>query len=253
MSDVIDRASALPLWRQIANWMETQVTTGQWQPDERLPGEIELSHELGVSRGSLRKAIGRMITRGMLVQYQGKGTYVTPTVLEQTWASRLVAISEEFSLQGVPFTRELLGQTVRPAAPHTARSLGLAPGTPVLSIKRLYRVKGAPVLMHDALFDAARFSGLIDEDLPTVSLIEVMQRRFGVHLEWATHSISVIRADAWVAENLAIGLGDPVLYDEQETFDQYDSCVLLIRGWYRSDRFRLHTLVHRHQEEPLKQ
>jgi GntR family L-lactate dehydrogenase operon transcriptional regulator len=48
----------------------------QLQPGERLPSERQLALDLGASRPSVREAIQRLATRGVLASRQGGGTYV---------------------------------------------------------------------------------------------------------------------------------------------------------------------------------
>ncbi len=46
------------------------------QPGQRLPAERQLAEELGVSRTSVREAIQRLTSQGVLVARQGDGTYL---------------------------------------------------------------------------------------------------------------------------------------------------------------------------------
>ena len=108
----INRDIATPVYVQVVNWLTSQIVTGNWQPNHQLLSEPDLADKLGVSRGSLRKAIGVLVARGMLEQVHGKGTFVRDTMLEQTWASRLVSTSEELNQQGIPFTTEVLAKEI---------------------------------------------------------------------------------------------------------------------------------------------
>jgi len=47
-------------------------------PGEKLPNELELSQEMGVSRATLREAIRALTTQGVLEVRRGKGTFVSP-------------------------------------------------------------------------------------------------------------------------------------------------------------------------------
>ncbi|MEG1456438.1 MAG: GntR family transcriptional regulator, partial [Comamonas sp.] len=46
------------------------------QPGQRLPAERQLATELGVSRTSVREAIQKLISQGVLATRRGAGTYV---------------------------------------------------------------------------------------------------------------------------------------------------------------------------------
>ena len=47
-------------------------------PGEKLPNELELSQEMGVSRATLREAIRTLTAQGVLEVRRGKGTFVSP-------------------------------------------------------------------------------------------------------------------------------------------------------------------------------
>ncbi len=61
----------------VASSLERRILEGSLKPGERLPPERELSLELGVSRPSLREAIQKLASKGMVQSRQGGGTYVT--------------------------------------------------------------------------------------------------------------------------------------------------------------------------------
>ncbi len=52
------------------------------QPGDKLPNELELSDQLGVSRATLREALRMLIARGVLEVRRGKGTFVSERVEE---------------------------------------------------------------------------------------------------------------------------------------------------------------------------
>ena len=51
---------------------------GRYTPGSKLPNELELSQEMGVSRATLREAIRALTTQGVLEVRRGKGTFVSP-------------------------------------------------------------------------------------------------------------------------------------------------------------------------------
>ena len=71
------RLTAPRLADTIAAELEQRILEGSWNAGDRLPAERELSQQLGVSRSSLREAIQKLVSRGLLVSRQGGGTFVT--------------------------------------------------------------------------------------------------------------------------------------------------------------------------------
>jgi GntR family transcriptional regulator, arabinose operon transcriptional repressor len=73
----IDKQSPMPLYHQILNWIREQILSGQWKGGMRLPTENELIAGLGVSRVTVRQALGAAVEENLLVRVPGRGTYVT--------------------------------------------------------------------------------------------------------------------------------------------------------------------------------
>lgn len=245
----VDKTSAVPIYSQITSWIESKVTTGEWPPNYRLPGEIELARMLEVSRGSLRKAISQLIKKNLLVQIHGRGTFVSPFVFEQSWSGNLMGVSEELLLLGIPFETEVLEQNIIPAPANIADALNLNPGEPVFYLKRLRRVEGSPLVLHENFFSGKKYHELLGEDFTKDSLMETLEKRYNISIAWASHTIAVVRANASLSDALKVPLSDPLLYNEHILFDSEENPVNLARSWYRADRYRMRTIVHRRPNE----
>ena len=61
----------------VAGELETRILEGSLKPGDRLPSERDLAVELGVSRPSLREAIQKLASKGLLTTRHGGGTFVT--------------------------------------------------------------------------------------------------------------------------------------------------------------------------------
>ncbi|MCW5655303.1 FadR/GntR family transcriptional regulator [Hydrogenophaga sp.] len=55
-----------------------QMRAGQWRAGDRLPPERDLAERFGVSRTTVRKALGELKQMGLIEQTVGSGTYVAP-------------------------------------------------------------------------------------------------------------------------------------------------------------------------------
>jgi len=247
----VDKSSAVPIYAQLASWLEAKITTGEWPPDYRLPGEVDLAHQLGVSRGSLRKAIAMLLSKNLLVQVHGRGTFVSPFIFEHSWAGRLVGVSEELMLAGIPFEIRVLEQKLIQVPPKEAARLDIQPGQEVIYLKRLRLVENDPLVLHESYFRADLYPEIINIDFTRQSLILTLEHLYGIQLSWASHTLSVIRSGASLANQLGISVGDPVLYNEHLMYDQNDCKIHLSKSWFRSDRFRLRTVVRRGVDEPF--
>jgi len=244
-SRIVDKGGAAPVYRQIANWMNSQIITGAWPSGFRLPGEFELARELGVSRGSLRKAIALLTSRQLLVQAQGKGTFVGPVVIEQPLASRLVGVSEELLRSGVPFVTEVIQQDLVAAPAQVAHMLDLAENARVFYLKRVRRVGKDPIVLNESWLPGDAYGELMHVDFNQERLFAMLEQMFSIRLAWASRTIAAVRAELEVAAYLHVETGDPILFNEQLVYDELDRKVEYSKGWFPGDRFRLKALVHR--------
>lgn len=60
------------LKREIEQWLEE----GKFQPEDMMPTEHEIAARYGMSRQTVRQAIGDLVNDGLLYRVQGKGTFV---------------------------------------------------------------------------------------------------------------------------------------------------------------------------------
>lgn len=73
------RDSPIPLYQQLLNEIRARIAAGEWKAGDRLPTEAEIAAELGVSRVTVRQALGAAVNAGLVVRMPGKGTYVAET------------------------------------------------------------------------------------------------------------------------------------------------------------------------------
>ena len=74
----MDPQSATPVYVQVAAIVRSRIESGELLPDRPVPSESQLEQELGVARGTARKAIALLREEGLVVTVRGRGSYVTP-------------------------------------------------------------------------------------------------------------------------------------------------------------------------------
>lgn len=71
-----DARAATPRYLQVARALQDAINSGQFSVGSLLPTEIDLSTEYGVSRQTVRQAIGQLRQQGLLSARKGVGTRV---------------------------------------------------------------------------------------------------------------------------------------------------------------------------------
>lgn len=62
--------------QQLASQLREEIQAGRWAPSERLPGELEMQEQFGISRTTIRDALNTLAGEGLVVRKHGTGTYV---------------------------------------------------------------------------------------------------------------------------------------------------------------------------------
>lgn len=75
--------SSLPLHRQLYEALRQVILEGQLKPEDRLPSNRELAHDLGLSRNTIAAALGQLSVEGYLLSRVGSGTFVSASVPSQ--------------------------------------------------------------------------------------------------------------------------------------------------------------------------
>src|SRR5215469_14906415 len=66
----------LQIYEQVSEKIRTEIRSGRFLPDARLPSERELASLFGVGRPAVREAIGALQNEGLVVTRRNSGTYV---------------------------------------------------------------------------------------------------------------------------------------------------------------------------------
>ena len=69
-------AASLPKYVQISERLIREIAAGHLTDGARLPPERDMAAELGISVGTLRKALSDLDAKGMLTRVQGSGNYI---------------------------------------------------------------------------------------------------------------------------------------------------------------------------------
>jgi GntR family transcriptional regulator len=210
-------------------------------PGEPLPPERVLAERFGVSRMTLRRALGELVTAGRAVRRQGAGVFATGPKVAQSLAA--TSFSEEMRRRGLePGARTLESQTVAAGA-RIGRRLEVSPGDDVLRVERLRLADGSPMAIEILHVPMAVVPGLSGPHLVDRSFYEVLGREYGVRIAGGVQTIEPTVTDPAESEVLEVPLHSPALLFERVSRDQDGRVVEFVRSVYRGDRYRIETAI----------
>ena len=224
---------------QIEDWLAGEIADGALRPGERLPPEQDLAAWFGVSRMTLRHALGELARRGLVTRAVGRkgGTFVAEPKLEQDLTT-LAGFSEQLRKRGMVAGARVLTATSRPAGPAAAAALELGKGEQVHEVRRVRLADGKPIAVEHSLFPAAIFPGLLECRLDG-SLYELLEQKYSLRPHRARESLEPVTAGVREAEALEIAEGAPLMLVERTAYARTGQPVEFARDLFRGDRTRL--------------
>jgi GntR family transcriptional regulator len=254
-ADLRIRRGSVPASTQLAEALKGQIVRQRLPRGGRLPSERELIDRTGLSRVTVRAAVGILERQGWLVRRQGLGTFVANPV-KQELASGVRTITEVLASSGITPRVDVLSHHVGEAPQRIAETLG---SSKVLCINRRFRDGDRPLALLTAYFPLGL--GRAVEPLvskapngesphPMESTYTMWERRLGVHIARATHEIHAAGASVEVAAALDLPLGSPVLILERTSYSDDDKPLEVVDFHYRPERYRFSVTLPRTMPEP---
>ncbi|MDA8052229.1 MAG: GntR family transcriptional regulator [Rhodospirillales bacterium] len=197
-----------PLYRQVRERLLRRLAEGAWPAGGMLPSEPALAAELGVSPGTVRKALDALAAENLLVRRQGRGTFVARhderRILFQFF--RLVSDRGERQFP----ESEVLALTRAGANAREQARLGLAASARVFRIRRLRTLGGRACIAESIALPEALFPGLSERTLPN-NLYGLYAEEYGISIARASERLKAVILPPGDATLLGVGPGTPAL------------------------------------------
>jgi len=223
----------VPIYHQIAQLLRQRVKAGELGPDGRHATEEALCSEFGVSRTTIRKALGDLKREGLLKSRRGVGT----RRVEPGHSQALVRSSGD-PLHALLATKSRVVALEKTAAPERISTfLELPPDHRALRIVRTHELEGAPLSVVISYLPIELGELVTRSSLASRPLHEMVLQCFGQPLRRSVHAVRVARADTQIANLLKIALADPVLYIQSSAFLADGRPVRWTDNYFREDRY----------------
>lgn len=244
MNEAAHAPPPFTLHSRIREDIRERIVRGLLQPNDRVPSESELMAQYGVSRITVRQALGDLQAARMIFKVAGKGSFVATPKPYQDLA-RLQGFAEAMNASGHATFNQLLALRTVPAGPATAQALALPVETPVTAIQRVRYLDGRAVSVDFTWLPQALGGRLKREDLATRDIFLMLETDLATPLGHADLAIDAVPAADDIAAHLGITPGTPVLHIERLTHDAAGRPIDHEHLYCRPDHFQYRLRLHR--------
>jgi GntR family transcriptional regulator len=222
--------------KQVYLVLRDRILSGAIGFGARLPTELELAEFHGVSRVTVRRALGELARERLIERRRSAGTRViyrsSPAPMTADISGMLANLAE----MGRRTAVQLLSFDYVPAQGAVAQALGVGPYQLLQRSVRVRAVDGVPfsyLTTHVPESVSVTFS---KQELASRPLLELLERA-SVKVECARQRISAGLATRDVAEALEVRSGSPLIELVRVVYDQAGCGVEHLHALYRPDRY----------------
>ncbi len=219
---------ALPLYVQISELLIRDIASGRLIDGERLPPERDMAEGLGISIGTLRKALADLTEKGLLERVQGSGNYIRQGGTNES----IYAMFRLELLSGGGLPRADILDVKRLAKPDDLPAFGT--GTDGTRFRRLRYLNDVIIAVEEIWLDGD--CGLVRPELLSDSLYRFYQKHLGFWIVRAEDRVTISKVPGWAPDIFSKPPGTLTGYIERFSWADKPEPVEYSRTWFDTDR-----------------
>ena len=171
---------SLAAYQEVKSKITEDLVRGRFLMGEPLPSEKDLAKEMDVSIGTLRKAFDELVSEGIVVRRQGKGTYIAEHDAKRLLYYFFHVVRWDIDKKIYPRV-ETVSFDGALASHEEAHKLGLKEGAPVWRVVNRLFLEDECVMIDHITLDKKRFKGLTQSTFEKRegSIYQLYQMRYG--------------------------------------------------------------------------
>ena len=238
--------SDIPLYTQLVGIIKQNISSGELNVGDLLPSEAELCRTMGISRNTVRQAIGELEEEGLVVRKRGKGTFVADPNARGKCV-RYSFTTEISSMGKVPSSTMVdFGIIVPP--PEISRKMQLQEGVTVYCFTRVRNVDGEPLILETSYYPQYLYPNLTRELVQTHSIYSLLYH-VGIAPAAAEDTYEAVVLDEVRANLLHVPQGSCAFYHQRRTRTEDGRIYEYTCSYIRADRVTLDVHMQKKQHE----
>lgn len=242
---ILNKHSHILLYLQVADWIRENIYTGELVKDEKIPSEFQIMEMLNVSRGTVKKAISELVKEGILIQIQGKGTFVKKEDTVYPLGDGLLSFAESLENQDINFKTNVVISRTEPANRFVAEKLKIKPGEDILYLERIRMIDNEKVMLIENRINIELCPGIIDVDFNNNSLFSTIESLSNNKIKYSESRYAARLIGNERGQLLDISEDAPVLHLEQLVFLDKGLPIEFGNVWLKGNEYYLGTQLQR--------
>lgn len=238
LEKIVDRDSKEKLYVQIYSIIKEKIENGDWPSGKQIPIEDELCKTYDVSKVTVREAISELVREGYLKRQQGKGTFVTYSILNSGLAMK-TRLTEDMFGEGVKVQKELLVKGIREPSEEIKTYLKAEDGVYYLFCKGV--VEDEPAYIEELYIPLLLFPGIESEVTCPTSLYDLIQEKAIRKISKVVQTIEVTKIKGDAADILKVKEGAPALLLHRLFIGADGGSIAYVRLIGSSRRYKIQT------------
>lgn len=228
---MIDKNSPIPVYYQLKEMIKEKITKGTWQVGQCIASERELTEAYGVSRMTVRQALGELVQEGLLVREKGKGTFVCEPKVKQ---EDMMSFSDIIKKAGRSLTTKVLDFEVINTPDELADTFEVEK---IYKINRLRLVDGEAVA-NEVVYIPCEYCGFVTKEDLEGSLFKLLEEK-GYVIESTESALAAVIMDEELKTLFNVDKQVPLLRSHNAALNSEDEIIYVEDAIYRSDKYVL--------------
>jgi GntR family histidine utilization transcriptional repressor len=224
------------LYDMVKRHVRAKIESGEWGPNDRLPSEVVLVEQLGVSRMTVHRALRELTLSGVLFRISGVGTFVSAEI-PASIPLALRDISAEISAQGGAHSAEVVKLEEVLAEGEVARALEVKPGTKLYHSIIVHRENEKEVQLEERHILPVYAPNYLATDFTKETTFQHLWK-ISKPTAVEQYIYGVLAGEKNISELLSVGKNEPCLLLVRRTWVG-DTVATFSRFYYPGSRYRL--------------
>jgi GntR family histidine utilization transcriptional repressor len=232
---IVESETRQPRYQRIKDYILEGIATRTFKPGCKIPPELDLAKQFGVSRMTVNKAIRDLAEAGMLLRFAGDGTYVAERKAEAPLLD-VNNIAQEIQARSHTHSTTLHLLRAETASEEIALRLGVHVGATIFHSLLAHREDGIPIQLEDRFVNPVWAPDYLEQDYSRITPNYYLMQH--CPLTDIEHTVEAVMPGAEEQSMLEISAAEPCLLVMRRTWS-HKNLVSFARLMHPGNRYKL--------------